>query len=63
MMKNDKYNKVRILSDLSSICWFIEQHALDDAKKANDSQCIQMLEALKKDLDKHISAFDQCACK
>ncbi len=63
MMDNAKYNKVKVLYDLSALCWFIEKHALADAKKANDSECIKMLEELKKDLEKQIAAFDKNACK
>lgn len=63
MMDNAKYNKVKILSDLSAACWFIDKHALADAKKANDAECVATLEAIKKDLDKHIAALEKHACK
>lgn len=63
MMNNDKYNKVKILSDLSALCWFIEKHALIDAKKENDQECMVLLENIKKDLDKHINTFEKSTCK
>ena len=63
MMNNDKYNKVKILSDLSALCWFIEQHALIDAKKENDQECMALLENIKKDLDKHITTVEKSTCK
>ena len=63
MMNNDKYNKVKILNDLSALCWFIEKHALGDAKKENDQECMVLLENIKKDLDKHINTFEKSTCK
>lgn len=63
MVNNAKYNKIKVLYELSSLCWFIEKHALADAQKAGEAECTKMLEELKKDIDKHIAAFDKHACK
>lgn len=62
-MDNCKYNKVKILHDLSALCWFIQKHALEDAKKANDADCVKKLQELSKDLEKHLEAFKHCPCK
>jgi hypothetical protein len=62
MMDNCKYNKVKVLHDLSALCWFIEKHALDDAKKIKDDACLKKLQELSKDLEKHLVAF-KCPCK
>lgn len=62
-MDNAKYNKIKVLSNLSELCWFIDKHALADAKKAGDSECVAMLEALKKDIDRHIAALEKNTCK
>ena len=48
--------------ELSALCWFIQKHALDDAKKANDAECAKKLQDLMKDLEKHLNAF-KCPCK
>lgn len=63
MMNNSKYNKIKVLHDASALCWFIEMHALEDAQKAGDKECIGMLENLKKDLEKHIVTFEKHTCK
>jgi hypothetical protein len=63
MVDNNKYNKIKVLYELSALCWFIDKHALPDAQKAGESACSKMLEELKKDIDKHIAAFDKHACK
>mgnify|MGYP000465742675 CR=1 FL=1 len=63
MLDNAKYNKVKILHDLSGLCWFIEKHALADAQKSNDTECISLLENLKKELEKQIDLFQKIAHK
>jgi hypothetical protein len=62
-MNNAKYNKIKVLHDLSALCWFIEMHALADAQKSGDKESINLLEQLKKDLEKQITTFDKNACK
>lgn len=58
MLSDNKYNKNKILHDLSSLCWFLDKHALEEAKKSNDQNYARMLEQLKQDLEKHIANFD-----
>jgi hypothetical protein len=58
MLSNNKYNKNKVLHDLSCLCWFVDKHAIDEAKKSNDQDLAKNLEKLKQDLNKHIEAFD-----
>ena len=58
MLSNNKYNKNKILHDLSCLCWFIDKHAIDEARKSNDQELVRNLEKLKQDLDKQIEIFD-----
>lgn len=62
MMKDCNYNKIKVQYELTKLCWFIQKHALDDAKKANDADCAKKLQDLMKDLEKHLNAF-KCPCK
>ncbi len=58
MLSNNKYNKNKILHDLSCLYWFLDKHAIEEAKKSNDQELARELEKLKLDLDKHIDNFD-----
>lgn len=62
MLDNSSYNKVKILCKLSELCWFIEKHALADAQKAGDKECIAYLEAVKRDVEKHIEKLQKTVC-
>lgn len=59
MLDNATYNKVKTLHALSELCWFIEKHALSDAKKAGDHECTKHLEDLKKDLKNYIEKLQK----
>ena len=63
MMHNCKYDKIKIAHKLSALAWFIEKHGKDDAKKSGDSECISAMEALQKDLLKHLAVFEKLMCK
>ena len=54
MLGNCNYDKIKILSELSKIVWFIENHAKKDAEKENHPWCYAMYEELQKDLEKHM---------
>ena len=62
MLDNSTYNKIKTLSTLSELCWFIEKHALIDAQKAGDKECIEHLQTLKRDLEKHIEKLQKTMC-
>jgi len=55
MLKHCTYDKVKLLHELSSLLWFIENHAKSDAQKAEDKQCYEVLEKLAKDLEKYVA--------
>lgn len=63
MMDNCRYNKIKLLYKLSCLCWFIDKHAMADAKKEGEDECIRMLEELKSDIDKHIERLDRLLCE
>lgn len=54
MLDDCTYNKIKLLHELSSQLWFIQKHALQDAKIACDDHCKNVLIDLEKDLQKHI---------
>ncbi|NRB21350.1 hypothetical protein HRU45_01250 [Candidatus Dependentiae bacterium] len=54
VLNNDVYDKIKILHELSSVAWFIRQHAERDAVKRGDNEMQKTLSELCKDLDKHI---------
>lgn len=53
MLDNCKYNKVKILHEISSLIWFLEKHAISDAQQNHDN-CEETLKKLKADLEKYI---------
>ncbi len=57
MLKHCTYDKIKLLNEMSSIVWFIEKHAKEDAKNANDTQCHELLEKLAQDLEEYIDAL------
>jgi hypothetical protein len=54
MLDHCTYDKVKLLHKLSSMLWFIEKHAKNDAKMANDAECAAILQKMSKDLEKYI---------
>ena len=54
MLKHCTYDKVKLLKELSSIVWFIEKHAKQDAKDAGDTSCHELFEKLGRDLNSYI---------
>lgn len=62
MLDNSTYNKAKIVHELSRICWFIENHALTDAQKANDEKWETELLKLRKDLGDYLKRMDDCIC-
>jgi hypothetical protein len=63
LLKNCLYNKIKLLHELSSLLWFIENHAEADAKEANSPQCHDFLDRLEKDLEKHVQELKTLICK
>ena len=54
MFSDCTYDKIKLLHEMSSLVWFIEKHALPDAQKASDEECITILTSLHGDLKKHL---------
>ncbi len=57
MLKHCTYDKIKLLSELSSMLWFIEKHAKQNAKDEKDISCQELFEKLAHDLDKYIDAL------
>ena len=55
MLDHCMYDKVKLLHELSKIVWFIEKHAKQNAKNANDMKCHDTFEKLAQDLEKYIN--------
>jgi hypothetical protein len=54
MLDHCTYDKIKLLHELSSLVWFIEQHAKNDAQSAKDVACHDLLVKLTQDLEKYI---------
>lgn len=54
MIDNSTYNKIKLFHQLCELIWFIEKHAVADAKSAGDDHCVTILNALKADLEKNL---------
>ena len=57
MLDNCKYDKIKLLHEMSSMAWFIERHAKENAEKVGNKECIRAYGALKKNLEKNIELF------
>lgn len=57
MLKNCEYNNARLLTDMSRLAWFLEKHAIKDAKIAKERRCETVYKAIQKDLDVHINTL------
>lgn len=62
MLDNSTYNKIKILHELSSNIWFIQKHAIPDAEKAGDKDCLEILLAIERDLQKHLEKLQNTVC-
>lgn len=64
MLKNIRYDKVKLLHELSCLVWFVEKHGIEDAKTTGDKETIELMQELKHDLQKHLEKLDKiCCCK
>ena len=63
MLDNCCYNKIKLMHDVSSLIWFIKQHALADAQKENDNACQDFLKNLEKDLCEHLHTLKHMVCE
>jgi len=63
LLDDCKYDKVKILHEISSAAWYLEKHAKENAEKAGDHECYELYDALQTDLEKHIQALKQAISK
>ncbi len=63
MLKNGRYDKVKILHDMSSLLWFVKEHAIKEAAKEGHEQCLTYFKELEKDLEKHVNKLEEMALK
>lgn len=64
MLKNVRYNKIKLLHELSCLVWFVEKHGIEDAKTAGDKETMQLMQNLKNDLQQYLKKIDNsCCCK
>lgn len=63
MLNNYEYDKIKILHKLSCLQWFIKQHAEENAKKANNAECVAFYKELSADLEKHIAKLHKMVQK
>jgi len=57
MLKDCRYDKIKLIYEMSKLAWFIEKHAKENAKKENDNACHAACQELLKDLERHIEVF------
>lgn len=62
MLDNSSYNKIKLMYELSSNIWFIQKHAIIDAQKAGDQECVDLLMAIEKDMQKHLEKLQKNVC-
>lgn len=63
MISNNRYNKTKLLTDLSGICWFLEKYAIPDAEKSQDTCCVDIFNTIKQDFEKNIQAIQKAVCE
>lgn len=56
------YDKIKLLTELSKLAWFLEKHALQDAKSADDKKSLEELTAIYRDIEKHIGQLQKSVC-
>ncbi len=62
MLDNTTYDKIKLIYKMSDLAWFIEKHALIDARNSGDQECIDALAAIQRDLHKHIEKLQKGMC-
>ena len=54
MIRNESYSYTKLLYKLCKISWYIQKHAIRDAKRAGHKLSIEMYKEMKVDIDKNI---------
>lgn len=62
MLSNGLYDKIKILHEMSSLLWFIKEHAIkESAKQGHD--CLIYYKELEKGLEEHIKKLEKMILK
>lgn len=62
MLDNVTFDKIKLLYKVSDLLWFIEKHALVDARNAGDKDCVDALLTMQRDFQKHIEKLQKNMC-
>jgi len=62
MLSNGHYDKVKILHEMSSLLWFIKEHAIKEAAK-HDNDCLVYYKELERDLEKRVAELEDMLLK
>jgi len=63
LLDNCRYDKVKLLHEISSIAWYLEKHAKENAEKAGDKECYAIYDTMLKDLEEHIQVLKEAIRK
>jgi len=63
MLTNGRYDKVKILHEMSSLLWFIKEHAIKESAKQGHEHCLTYYKELEKDLEKHVKILEEMLLK
>ena len=63
MISNGKYDKIKVLYELSRTLWFIKEHAIKEAAREGHEHCLVFYKELEKDLEKNIAKLQQMLLK
>jgi hypothetical protein len=63
MLNDCRYDKIKVMHELSCLEWFLAKHACQDAKKANHDECAKLFESLQRDIKNYLEKLDQLLCK
>jgi hypothetical protein len=55
MLHNADYNAIKLLHDICTLHWFIEKHAIDDAKRAEQNEMVALLQ----DMSTMLATYEQ----
>jgi len=63
MLTNGRYDKIKVLHDMSSPLWFLKEHAIKESAKHGHEHCLIYYKELEKDLEKHIKMLEEMVYK
>jgi hypothetical protein len=60
VLKHCEYDTIKLIHELSSLLWFIEQHAKHDAENADHDECYEVFHEISQSLENHIEKLKEC---